>query len=146
MNVLTIGNPSKLHRVYFSLVKGLGNLIIIRFDCLTTESVFVFVTAAETWLHHEQQHHASHRQTGTVWDQGPLVLLPAHCQDPVRRSVSINPESNLSPLMTAVHQDEIIRSCVLKFRVSFCPQTLWQPTGTKSAHKTSWTSSVCSSE
>lgn len=60
---------------------------------------FLFlVPAAETRLHHELQHHASHRQTGAVWNQGPLVLLPSHCQDLVRGSVRLCSHSAHSDL------------------------------------------------
>lgn len=53
------------------------------------ERFLCVVPAAETRLHHEQQHHASYRQTGTIWNQRPTVLFPAHRQDLVRRSVRL---------------------------------------------------------
>lgn len=51
-------------------------------------SIFcLLTTAAATWLHHQQQPLAPRRQTGPVWNQRTPALLPAHCQDLVRRSV-----------------------------------------------------------
>lgn len=51
-------------------------------------SLFCLLTpATATWLHHQQQPLAPRRQTGPVWNQRTPALLPAHCQDLVRRSV-----------------------------------------------------------
>lgn len=46
------------------------------------------LSAAAPRLHPEQQRGAARRQAGALWDQGPPVLLPAHCEDLIRRSVT----------------------------------------------------------